>query len=82
MTFLLQDRTVLFISIDMVDQYLVVFGSLGQIEGGVDFSCALLTDRRQLKGDWLSQTITGLQLQLGGLGWDLMEVSGKKTSIF
>lgn len=41
-------------------QYLVVFGPLGQIKGGVDFSGALLTKGRQLEGNRLSQTITRL----------------------
>ncbi len=54
---------------------LVIFCSLGQVKGGIDFGRAQLTERRQLEGDWLSQAITRLQLQLGRLGWDLVEVS-------
>lgn len=80
-TILIQSRIFLLIFINIGDQYLVVFGSLGQIEGGIDFSSALLTDRRQLERDRLSKTITGLQLQLGGLSWDLMKVSKENVQI-
>lgn len=59
----------------MSTQYLVIFGALGQVKGGIDFGSALLTERRQLEGDWLSQAVTRLQLQLGRLSWDLVEVS-------
>lgn len=56
-------------------RYLVIFGPLGQVKGGVDFRSALLAEGRQLEGDWLSQAVTGLQLELGRLHRDLMEVS-------
>lgn len=55
--------------------YLVVFGSLCQIEGGVDLRSALLTERRQLEGDGLSQTVARLHVQLWRLSRDFMEVS-------
>lgn len=53
---------------------LFIFGSLGQVKGGIDFSSAQLSERRQLEWDWLSQAVTRLQLQLGRLSWDLVEV--------
>lgn len=53
---------------------LVIFGSFGQVEGGIDLRSALLAEGRQLEGDRLSQPIAGLQLQLGRLSRDLMEV--------
>lgn len=56
-------------------QYLVVFGSLGQVKSGVDFSWTLLTEGRQLEGNWLSQAVTCLQLQVGWFSRDLVEVS-------
>lgn len=56
-------------------QYLVVFGSLGQVKSGVDFSWTLLTKGRQLEGNWLGQAITCLQLQVGWFSRDLVEVS-------
>lgn len=62
----------------MADQhYLLVFGPLGEVKGSVDFRGALLAERWELKRDWLGKAITGLQLQLGRLGWDLVEVSGE-----
>lgn len=56
-------------------QYLVVFGPLGQVKGGVDLGSAQLAERRQLEGDRLGQAVTRLQLQLGSLNRDLVEVS-------
>lgn len=56
-------------------QYLVIFGSLGQVKGGIDFGGALLTEGRQLEGNRLGQAITRFQLQRGRLSWDLVEVS-------
>lgn len=56
-------------------RYLLVFGSLGQVKGGVDLSGALLAKRRKLERDRLGQAIARLQLQLGCLGRDLVEVS-------
>lgn len=56
-------------------EYLVVFGSLGQVKSGVDFSWTLLTEGRQLEGNWLSQAVTCLQLQVGWFSRDLVEVS-------
>lgn len=56
-------------------QYLVIFGSLGQVKGGIDFGGALLTEGRQLEGNRLGQAVTRLQLQRGRLSWDLVEVS-------
>lgn len=61
--------------------HLVVFGSLSQIEGGVDFRGALLADGGHLESDWLSQAVAGLQLQLGRLGRDFVEVSGMKRRL-
>lgn len=58
--------------------YLVVFGSPCQVEGGVDFRSALLAERRQLKGDRLSQAVARLHVQLGRLSWDFVKVSVQK----
>lgn len=56
-------------------QYLVIFGSLGQVKGGIDFGGALLAEGRQLEGNRLGQAVTRFQLQRGRLSWDLVEVS-------
>lgn len=56
-------------------QYLVVFGSLGQVKSGVDFCWTLLTEGWQLEGNWLGQAVTCLQLQVGWFSRDLVEVS-------
>lgn len=56
-------------------RYLVVFGALGQVEGGVGFGGALLAERRQLEGDRLRQAVARFQLQQGRVGGDLLEVS-------
>lgn len=55
--------------------YLIIFGSFGEVKGGVNFSGALLAEGRHLKGDRFRQAVTRLQLQLGRLSWDLVEVS-------
>lgn len=62
-------------------KYLVIFGPLGQVKGGIDFRCALLAEGRQLERYRLSQTVARLQLQLGWLSWDLVEVSGHMPKI-
>lgn len=59
---------------------LVIFGSLGQVKGGINFWSTLLTGGRQFKGDWLDQAIVCLQLELGRFRWDLVEVSGRKIT--
>lgn len=58
-------------------QYLLIFCSLCQVKSGVDFSGTLLAERRQLKGHRLSQSVTRLQLELGRLGRNLLEVSAQ-----
>lgn len=60
-------------------RYLVTFGSLGKVKGGIDFGGELLAEGWQLEGSWLSQAVTRLQLQQGRLGWDLVEVSDETS---
>lgn len=59
--------------------YLLILGPLGEVKGGIDIRCALVTDGRELEGNGLCQAVAGLQLQRWRLCWNLVEISGKQT---
>lgn len=62
--------------------YFVTFLALGQIKRGVDLGGALLTERRELESDGLSQAVTCFQFQLRRLRWNLVEVSEDEEQKF
>lgn len=43
--------------------YLLIFDPLGEVKGHIDLRSALVAYGRELKGNGLSQAITGLQLK-------------------